>query len=110
MIEPAGVMRLPAGMTGFYPRGAGGLVATADGHVLAMDTQDIVAVSPAGIRTIDALGSRKIAGVEHFLPDGIAVSPDGTIYVDTDRGNGWSNRGAIVALGAGGRVRVLWAG
>jgi hypothetical protein len=110
MIDHAGVMRLPAGMTGFYPRGAGGLVTDAHGRVLAMDTQDIVAVSPAGIRTIDALGSRKIAGIKNFLPNGIAVSRDGTIYIDTDRGNGWSSRSAIVALVAGGRARTLWTG
>src|SRR5207248_1386774 len=42
MVASDGTMRLPAGTDGFYPRGNGGLVSTADGRVLAMNGEEIV--------------------------------------------------------------------
>jgi hypothetical protein len=109
MIDRAtGSMRLPAGISGFYPRGADGLTATSTGSVLGMSTQDIVEVTPHGVRPIYGFSGRKIAGISGFLPAGLAVSQDGAIYTDTDRGNGWSSGSAIVVLTPEHRVRILW--
>ena len=109
MIDRAtGSMRLPAGMSGFYPRGDGGLAATPSGSVLGMNTQDIVEVTAHGVRPIYNFGGRKTAGISGFLPDGLAVSNDGAIYTDTYYGNGWSSGSAIVVLTPHHRVRTLW--
>ena len=109
MIDRAkGSMRLPAGMTGFYPRGDGGLVTTSNGSVLGMNRQDIVEVTPHGVRPIYSFSGRKTAGISGFLSDGLAVSQDGAIYTDTDYGNGWSSGNAIVLLTPHHRVRALW--
>jgi len=110
MIDRAtGLMRLPGGRSGFYPRGDGGLAATPKGSVLGMNTQKIVAVTPHGVRPIYNFGGRKTAGLSGFVPDGLAISDDGAIYTDTYHGNGWSSGSAIVVLTPHHRVRALWA-
>jgi sugar lactone lactonase YvrE len=109
MIDHAtGLMRGPAGVDGFYPRGDGGLAATSKGTVLGMNTQEIVEVTPHSVRPIYNFGGRKTAGISGFLPDGLAVSHDGAIYTDTDYGNGWSNGSAIVVLTPHRQVHALW--
>jgi hypothetical protein len=42
------------------------------------------------------------------LPNGIAVAPNGDVYLDTDNGNGWVNRTALIVVQSNGRIRVLW--
>jgi sugar lactone lactonase YvrE len=108
MVTPAGTMTLPAGTDGFYPGGNGGLATTADGSVLAMETQRIVRLTPHGIRTVFDFGHRRFEGISGFLPNGIAVARDGTIFVDTALGNGWTSTTALVAVSPGRRLRVLW--
>jgi sugar lactone lactonase YvrE len=109
MIDVSGTMRAPIGMTGFYPRGTGGIVTTRTGQVVAMDTQAIVALTPNSIRTIYNFGGRRrVAGIRNFLPNGLAVDASGTIYTDTDEGNGWANGTAIVAVKPDHTVSVLW--
>ena len=48
MIDHSNTMRLPIDMTGFYPRGAGGLTTTSDGRVLAIDAKPLSVVVPLG--------------------------------------------------------------
>jgi hypothetical protein len=109
MVDARGRMRLPVGLRGFYPRGAGGIVTGPGGLVYAMNTQDVDELSPHGVRRVFTFANRTVDGVHGFLPDGIAVASNGVIYLDTALGNGWTNRSAIVAL-KNGRVRVLWRG
>lgn len=40
-------------------------------------------------------------------PDGLAISSNGTVYYDTDSGDGWI-AGALVEIAPDGTVRVLW--
>jgi len=107
MVDTRGRTRLPIGMTGFYPRGAGGIVTGPGGAVYAMNTQDVDELTPHGMTRIFTFTGRTFDGVHGFLPDGIAVGADGTIYLDTAFGNGWTNGSAIVAI-RNGRLRVLW--
>ncbi|MGH2411990.1 MAG: hypothetical protein ACRDGS_16735 [Chloroflexota bacterium] len=109
MINPQGIMTLPMGEDGFYPRGPGGMVTASDGRVLAMNNLRIVRLTPKGERTIfDFAGKHLLGPSGAFLPNGIAVGPNGTIYTDTDGVNGFSNTAALVAILPGGRTRVLW--
>jgi glucose/arabinose dehydrogenase len=109
-VDRRGTLRLPAGTTGFYPRGPGGLVAAPGGRVLAVDTQAVVEVTPRGLRTVYSFAGRRVGRVTGFLPQGLAVSAAGVMYTDTSRGNGWASGSAIVALAPGPRPRVLWSG
>ncbi len=109
MVDTHGRTRLPIGMRGFYPRGAGGIVPGPGGTVYAMETQDVDTLGPHSIRRVFTFTNRRFDGIRNFLPDGIAVARDGTIYLDTALGNGWTNRSAIVSL-RDGKLRVLWRG
>jgi hypothetical protein len=108
MIDRSGIMRLPAGLSSFYPRGTGGLTTTSTGRVLAIQTQDIVTLTPHGAKTVYSFAGRKISGITGFLPAGIAVSPRGELYTDTSQGNGWSDGSAIITITRSGQTRTLW--
>lgn len=113
MVTPSGNLSELPGINAIYPRGDGGLATSPDGTVIAMDTQKVLSLSAHGVRTITSLnpaGSRAILdGVRGFSPDGIAVGPHGTIYLDTYQGNGYADRSAIAALSPDGTTsRLLW--
>ena len=108
MITPGGRMRLPAGLTGFYPRGPGGLVTGPDGGVIAMNGQLVQRITSRGLRTLLDLARVHPAGISGFLPNGIAAAADGAIYLDTHAGNGYSTKTALIEIGPNGRARVLW--
>ena len=108
MVDRSGTMREPIGQTGFYPRGTGGIVATSTGKVFAMQTQTIVTLTPTKMTTIYNFNGRRIAGIRNFLPNGLAVGASGTIYTDTDEGNGWASGTAIVAINPNHTLSVLW--
>jgi glucose/arabinose dehydrogenase len=101
MISRSGRVTLPIGRAGFYPRGTAGLVTAPSGHVLAMDTQQIVEVTRNGIRALDTLPV-------NLLPAGIAVAASGTIYIDTWLGDGWSTQTALAELTASGPPTIIW--
>jgi hypothetical protein len=103
-------MTLPAGIAGFYPRGDGALMTAPDGSVLAANTQAIVRLTPHGMKTVFDFSRKPFAGITAFLPEGIAIAPDGDIYTDTWNGNGWANKTALVVLRPGRTPRVLWTG
>lgn len=110
MVDRSGTMRAPIGQTGFYPRGSGGIVTTSTGEVVAMQTQTIVTLTPTRMTTIYNFNGRRIAGITGFLPNGLAVSAAGTIYTDTDGGNGWASGTAIIAISPNHALSVLWTG
>jgi hypothetical protein len=110
MIDRSGTMRTPIGMTGFYPRGSGGIVSTPTDGVMAMQTQSIVEITPKSIHTVYSFAGHRIAGITGFLPNGIAIGPSGTIYVDTDGNNGWATGTAIVSVSPNHALSVLWHG
>lgn len=83
----------------------GGIVEAARRGVFerAPDGSTTLLASFAGLSA--ALGGRKgfIAG------DGLAVSPKGTVYVDTNSGDGFSAVSAILAVTSTGTVESIWS-
>jgi hypothetical protein len=84
---------------------ADGLAAAPDGRVLvAGHGGSIDRVAASGMVTDVDLLSAKIAGYGvpgmrgGFQPDGIAVAPDGTIFVDTFSGNGWTDATSVAEI------------
>ncbi|HUA94741.1 MAG TPA: hypothetical protein VMB82_04355, partial [Acidimicrobiales bacterium] len=47
-------------------------------------------------------------GVKDFSPAGIAVGPNGTIYVATNPTGGFANGSAIAAINPTGQSSLLW--
>ena len=92
---------------GLYPRGDAGLARTPAGGVDAMAESGLVRVGTNGIRTLRSFRHRPFLGIANFSPDGIGVGADGTVYLDTYAGNGFSNKTAIVAI-HGRHARLLW--
>ena len=68
----------------------------------------LVALTPHGERTVVDFTGRTIAGTHTFLPNGIAVAPGGSIYVDAYLGNGWTTRSVIAVIRPDESVHVLW--
>jgi hypothetical protein len=60
--------------------------------------------------TVTATGlSMLLPPPSHFtVGEGIAVTNNGTIYLDTDAGNGFSSESAIVQVSADGRATLDW--
>jgi hypothetical protein len=114
MIAPDGRVSLPMGTAGFYPRGPGGLAATPGGSVLAMNTGQIDRLTSHGVQVLDNLLTSPPAGITGFVPDGIAIAPDGTVYLDTWLGNRYASktalRGGLGELRPVGRVEGLHRG
>jgi hypothetical protein len=92
---------------GFYPRGSGGLVSL-DGHVYAINSQEIERLTPTGVVALRQLGQGRVGGVSGFLPAGLAVSRQGRNYTDTGYGNGWADGSAIVSIAPDGAFQTLW--
>jgi hypothetical protein len=108
MISARGRMRLPIGTVGFYPRGRGGLVTARDGSVLAMNGQQVDQITSHGLRVLIDFSRHNQTGIRGFLPDGIAVTPNGTIYLDTWDDNGWASKTALIETSPNGRTTVIW--
>jgi hypothetical protein len=108
MISARGRMRLPIGTVGFYPRGRGGLVTARDGSVLAMNGQQVDQITSHALRVLIDFSRHNQTGIRGFLPDGIAVTPNGTIYLDTWDGNGWASKTALIETSPNGRTTVIW--
>ncbi len=107
MITPSGVMTLPDGIDGFYPRGNGGLVTAPNGSVLAMNTGQIDRLSSHGVQVLYNLLASPPAGIKGFVPEGIAIAPDGTLYLDTWP-NGFASMTALIEIQPHGTVSVIW--
>jgi sugar lactone lactonase YvrE len=112
VVSPSGTVTYPFGTIGeLYPRGNGGLVSAPDGSVLAMDELAVLRLNGSGSETIFATppDGQALLGVRGFSPNGIAVGPDGSVYLDTDYGNGYASRTAIIVLPNDGSPRLVWS-
>ena len=109
-VTSKGVLREPAGDQDLYCRGDGGLATTPNGTVLAMSELSLVKLSStAAAKTIFSFYSGTFHGIRAFSPNGIAVSKDGAIYVDTWNGDGFADKTAIASISPTGRFsRLLW--
>ena len=96
-----------------YPRDPGGLVRAPDGSVIAMDELAVDRLSAHGIQPIVQFWTTQdpemtYLGVHALSPDGIAIGADGTIYIDTSNGNGYSDKSVIAAISPAGHPTLLW--
>jgi hypothetical protein len=97
-------------------RAQGGLYASMttapDGSVLiAGGAHGLARFHPSGkITTVTATGlSTLLPPPSHFtVGEGITVTAKGTIYLDADAGNGFSNVSAIVQVTSAGRATLIW--
>jgi hypothetical protein len=88
---------------------ASDLITTPNGTVIVTSGQSLVSLSRRGDRTLVAFPAYgAYHGVRLFYPDGIAITPNSTIYVDTSAGNGWADKSAIVAISPNGHSTLLW--
>ena len=67
-------------------------------------------LTPTGIQTVFSTFGRTFHGIRGFSPNGITIAPDGTTYIDTYWGNGYTNKSAIAMIRANGTSSLLWAG
>jgi len=110
MVDPQGIVHL---LGSVYPRGPSGLVTAPDGSVVAMDELGVVELSPQGITTLMRFPTTdKVSylGITGFSPNGIAIAPGDTTYLDTFYGNGYTDKSALVVIpphGAG-SPSLLW--
>jgi len=105
MIDPHGILHLIGSL---YPRTEGGLITGPHGTVIASDTRAVDRLSPSRIEPISSFGGSIFDGVHSFSPNGITISPTGTIYIDTFGGNGYSSESAIAAINPNGTSFLLW--
>ncbi len=110
MVDPRGILH---DIGSVYPRGPGGLVTGPGGTVFAMDELGLVQLTPTGIRSIFRFpGGYKAKvifhGINGFSPNGIAIDPDGSIFVDTFYGNGYTTESAIAVVRPNGTSALLW--
>jgi hypothetical protein len=102
-------MTLPYGAgSHLYPRGDGGLVTAPDGSVVAMDELSLDRLTTAGSQTITSFYPGLFHGIHGFSPNGVAIGRDGSIYVDTFYGNGYTDTTAIAEISPSGRSTILW--
>jgi hypothetical protein len=86
---------------------AHGLATAPDGSVV-IGTQfgPVQRIRDGKLSTVADL-SRGVSSAVDFQEDGVAVAPDGTIYVDTFSGNGYTNQTALAAVSPAGKARLL---
>jgi DNA-binding beta-propeller fold protein YncE len=109
-ITPSGRMRLVSSQS-VYPRGDAGIVTAPDGSVIVMQPTKIVRYT--SLRSHQTLvnfaSTGPIDGVRDVSPNGIAITANGTIYVDTDDRAGYSSATAIIRIPANSQVgHVIW--
>ena len=107
MITAGGRTRLPAGLTGLYPRGPAGLV-TSPGGVIAMNNQLVQRITSPGPAHPVRLLPHPSCGYQRLLAQRHRRSGQRRHYLDTDAGNGYSTATALVVIEPDGHVRALW--
>lgn len=88
-----------------------GLEAAPDGDIYVSDYGgSIDRVRGNTITPVVIFTANSVAGLDGFIPSGVAVGTGGEIYTDTDGVNGGSNRPALVSIDPDGRVHLLDVG
>jgi sugar lactone lactonase YvrE len=110
MVDTQGIVHF---LGDLYPRGPSGLVTAPDGSVVAMDELGVVGLSPQGIKTIinfPTTDKVSYLGITGFSPNGIAIAPGDTTYLDTFYGNGYADKSALVMIPpqGSGSPSLLW--
>jgi sugar lactone lactonase YvrE len=107
-ITPAGL--LEALDQSCYARGSGGLRRAPDGSVVAMDDETIERYRGTVASSVYNFGTSAGVQGDGFQPNGLAVAPDGSIWVSTDASNGWATAPALARIDPTGHVVLAWRG
>jgi hypothetical protein len=107
-ITPGGI--LAALDQSFYARGSGGLRRAPDGSVVAMDDETIERYRGTVASTVYTFGTGPVVQGDGFQPNGLAVAPDGSIWLSTDAGNGWATAPALARIDPSGQLSLAWRG
>jgi sugar lactone lactonase YvrE len=114
MVDPHGVIHAIIGQkpeTGFFPHSSGGIVTAPDGEVFGLDDTSLDRITTTGARTVvDFTTDPLTRDGRAFLPNGIAVLANGSIYVDTDGASGYTQTPGIVEIEHDGEGLVIWKG
>ncbi len=95
--------------TGFYPHSSGGIVAAPDGEVFGLDGTSLDQITSTAVHQMANFTTSYITRTwKAFLPNGVAVSADGQIYIDTDGSSGYTQVPGIVEVGERAKGAVLW--
>jgi hypothetical protein len=109
MVNNAGQMTAPHGNGNFYPRGVAGLVESPSGSIIGMTGLSLVRFEGGNEETIFSFATGTFHGIKAFSPNGIAVTDNGAIYVDTDAGNGFTSMTALAMIDpARSSSKLLW--
>jgi hypothetical protein len=120
--SPKLIFQLPAGPDG--PSGTGitevatdyatALASAPDGSVMVAEHgAGLQRITGGHIESVDDFLDTPVAGypapgtVGAFSPEGVAVAPDGTVYLDTDADNGYSPQSALVEVNPRGHAAIL---
>jgi DNA-binding beta-propeller fold protein YncE len=82
-----------------------GLAAAPDGSFVYVDGESIVRRSHGISGVLVGLGGFHLA--IGFVPNGIAIAPDGTIYTDSRFGDGFTQGAALAEVKSDGKTKVL---
>jgi sugar lactone lactonase YvrE len=110
-VTPGGTLSLIGSGLDFYARGFGGLRTASDGSVVGINSQQVLRYHGTTPSLVYDFGATPFFGDVHgFIPNGLAVSASGDIYVDTDGNSGWADRPAIVRIDVHGQPTIIWEG
>jgi hypothetical protein len=88
----------------------GALASGPDGTVFGSWQFSIVRIESSKVKTFLSFSIDSVPSVRGaFAPDDIAVAPNGTIFSDTESGNGATNTTAIIAVSPNRHVTTIWA-
>jgi sugar lactone lactonase YvrE len=111
-VRSDGILSAPFGVGNFYPRGIAGLASGSKLGVVGMTAEAILEISASTTSSILQIDSKSVLqGIRNFVPNGIAVDGDSSVYVDTIGREGFADRNAIVRIGPDGKSsELLWTG
>jgi len=109
VITPAGRMHVLCA-TCLYPRGNAGIVTAPNGSVLVMNTEQIYRYNSPRRHSllINFERHKPVEGVTGIAPTGLAVTPSGVIYIDTNENGGFTNATTLIKITPRGRLTVVW--
>jgi len=73
-----------------------------------MNGQQVERLTGHGAHVLYVLPASRRVAIRGFIPNGIAVAPNGAIYLDTYSGNGYAATTALIASAQSGKARVIW--
>lgn len=89
----------------YRPHDFPGMVFTKGGALLMVNQESLFGVIDGA--SVKLMGLRTFGAGENFVPSGVAVASNGTIYVDCQSGDGFTNGAAFAKITAGGADVML---